>query len=90
MDYIRNVILHIHGFCDRLLAYICMEERIRDSLWAVLIEEMILIYKKAIGQAKFMIRTEREGNLITTNHYFSENLEKARAERLKKAAEEVS
>ncbi|CAN9393124.1 unnamed protein product [Alternaria alternata] len=50
---------------------------------------MIPIYKKAIDQVKFIIRTEREGNLITTNHYFSENLEKARAERLKKASEEA-
>ena len=89
MDYICDVILHIHGFCDRLLAHICMEERTRNSLWAVLIEDMIPIYKKAIDQVKFIIRTEREGNLITTNHYFSENLEKARAERLKKASEEV-
>jgi hypothetical protein len=89
MDYICDVILHIHGFCDRLLAHICMEERTRSSLWAVLIEDMIPIYKKAIDQVKFIIRTEREGNLITTNHYFSENLEKARAERLKKASEDV-
>jgi hypothetical protein len=32
---------------------------------------------------------EREGNLITMNHYFSENLEKARAERLKPAEVEA-
>ena len=66
-----------------------MEERTRSSLWAVLIEDIIPIYKKAIDQVKFIIRTEREGNLITTNHYFSENLEKAQADRLKKASEEA-
>lgn len=90
MDYIYDVILHIHIFCDRLLANICTEQRVRDNLWSVLVEEILPIYKKTIEHVKFIIRTEREGNLITTNHYFSDNLEKTRAERLKKAEAEVS
>jgi hypothetical protein len=45
------------------------------------------VYKKTIEHVTFILRTERGGNLITTNHYFSENLEKACAARLKEAGE---
>ncbi|PSN58650.1 hypothetical protein BS50DRAFT_64793 [Corynespora cassiicola Philippines] len=90
MDYINDVILHIHRFCHRLLSHVCTEERVRNNLWTVLVREILPIYQKTIKQIHFILQTEREGNLITTNHYFSENLEKARAERLKKAADELS
>jgi hypothetical protein len=56
-----------------------MEEYVRDNLWAVLVEEILLIYKKIIEHVTF--------TLITTNHYFGENPEKARAARLKEAEE---
>jgi len=71
MDYIDDIILYIHGFCDRLLANLYMEEHVRDNLWAVLVEEILLIHKKIVEHVTF--------TLITTNHYFSENPEKARA-----------
>jgi len=77
MGYIDDIILYIHGFCDRLLANLCMEEQVRDNLWAVLVEEILLIYKKIIEHVTF--------TLITTNHYFSENPEKAHTARSKEA-----
>src|SRR2546421_6161851 len=85
MTYISRIILHVHRFCDQLLSYLCPEERIKDNLWPALMEKLLQIYKKTTEQVKFILRTEREGNLITMNHYFSENLEKARTDRLKPA-----
>lgn len=87
MDYIHDVILCIQGFCDYLLSSLCAEEWVKDNLWAVLVEEILPIYKKTTQHVSFILWTEREGNLITTNHYFSENLEKARAARSKEAEE---
>jgi len=54
-----------------------------------LVEELVQRYEKTIEHVKFVLRTEREGNLLTTNHYINENLEKARAERLRAAANEM-
>jgi hypothetical protein len=42
-----------------------------------------------VDHVKFILRTEREGNLITTDHYFNKNLEKAGAKRLNAAAKKV-
>ena len=32
MDYINDIILYIHGFCDRLIANFYIEEYVRDNL----------------------------------------------------------
>ena len=73
----------IHGFHIQLLNNLHTEDRVRASLWAVFVDEILPIYKRTREHVAFILRTEREGNLITTNHYFSENLEKARAARSK-------
>lgn len=90
ISYINGVILCAHRFCDNLLSYLCAEERVKCSLWSYLVEELVQRYEKTIEHVKFVLRTEREGNLLTTNHYFNENLEKARAERLRAAANEMT
>jgi hypothetical protein len=36
-----------------------------------------------LQQASFLVEIERHGNLMTTNHYFAENVRKAREARLK-------
>ena len=82
MTYISRVIFHVHRFCDQLLSNLCSEERIKDNLWSALNEKLLQIYQETTEHVKFILRTEREGNLITMNHYFSDNLEKARADRL--------
>ena len=62
MDYINDIILYIHGFCDRLLANLCMEEYVRDNLWAVLVEEILLIYKKIIEQVTPLQQESRKSS----------------------------
>lgn len=89
-SYINDVILHIHRFCDHLVSYLCPENRVKTNLWSNLIEELLLRYKKTAQHVKFILRTEREGNLITANHYFSDNLEKARARRFDHAMNEAT
>lgn len=36
-----------------------------------------------MNQTHFIVRVERRGTPLTTNHYFNDNLQKARVERLK-------
>ena len=83
MTYINSVILLIHRFHIQLVNNFCTKDQVRAGLYAVLVNEILPIYKRTREHVAFILRTEREGNLITTNHYFSENLEKARAVRSK-------
>ncbi len=43
--------------------------------------ELLQRYCRTVKHVQFVLRTERSGNLLTTNHYFSENLDKFRSER---------
>ncbi len=38
-----------------------------------------------MSHTHFILRVERKGTPLTTNHYFNDNLQKARIERLKSA-----
>jgi len=48
-------------------------------------DELLGRYEKAVEHTHFVLRVERKGTPLTTNHYFNENLQKARVERLKSA-----
>jgi hypothetical protein len=41
-------------------------------------------YRTAVDHVKFIIRVERFGTPLTTNHYFNENLQKCKTRRLEK------
>jgi hypothetical protein len=86
MRYISLVISSVHRFCDTLLKLLCTEERVKATLWSFLLDELLLRYRKTADHVKFILQTERAGTLLTTNHFFSENLEKARSERIRAAA----
>lgn len=88
MKYISNVISSVHRFCDILLRLLCTEERVKATLWSFLVEELLRRYKKTVDHVKFILHTERTGTLLTTNNYFSENLEKTRLDRMRAAANE--
>jgi uncharacterized protein YutD len=46
-----------------------------------MLEELIRRYKKIIKHVKFIVRTERERELLTLNNNFNKNLQKTRMER---------
>ena len=88
MKYIGHAISSVHRFCDILLKLLCMEDRVKATLWSFLVDELLRRYKKTVDHVKFILHTERAGTLLTTNHYFSESLEKARFDRIRAAANE--
>ena len=81
--HIDKVILVVHRFVIGLLNLICPDKRVCSSLLAVLEDELHERYRRAIVHANFIIGVERSGTMITLNHYLSDNLEKARRERVK-------
>jgi hypothetical protein len=83
MKYIKDVIGSVHRFCDILLKLLCPEDRVKATLWSFLVDELLLRYKRTVDHVKFILHTERAGTLLTTNHYFSETLEKARSDRMR-------
>jgi hypothetical protein len=88
MTYISNVISSVHRFCDILLKLLCTEDRVRAALWSRLVDDLLRRYKRTVDHVKFILHTERAGTLLTTNHHFSENLEKARSDRLRPTVSE--
>ena len=51
------------------------------ALWSLLMDGLIQRYRKTVEHVHFVLQTERSGNLLTTNHYFSETLDKLRSDR---------
>lgn len=48
-------------------------------------DELLERYEKAMSHTHFILRVERKGTPLTTNHYFNDNLQKDRVKRLKSA-----
>jgi hypothetical protein len=88
MSYIKLTISSVHRFCDILLKLLVGEERVKSTLWSLLMDELLPRYKKTVDHVKFILHTERSGTLLTTNQYFSSSLEKARLDRMKATSSE--
>lgn len=85
LAYISNVIGAVHTFTNDLLSALCPDRRVRSNLWTLITDELLERYEKAMCHTHFILRVERKGTPLTTNHYFNDNLQKARVERLKSA-----
>ncbi|KAI9791397.1 MAG: hypothetical protein M1816_003964 [Peltula sp. TS41687] len=90
LNYIDSVILVVHRFIRGLLTVICVDVRVRSNIFILIEEALLEGYKDAINHVRFILSVERSGTLVTTNHYFSDNLEKARLERVRLAMEKHS
>jgi hypothetical protein len=87
--HMQNVTLHIHNFIHELLNYVCGDQRVSSRIWAKLTPSLCQTYSKAMEHALFLIDVERNGNPITLNHYFADNLKKRRLDRLEKRLGEL-
>ena len=86
MAHVETVIVAVHRFIKALLNETFGDQRMREELWGVvLLEKLQTSYVRAKDQAKFLLDIEVNGRPSTYNHYFSDNLQKARIERLEKA-----
>jgi hypothetical protein len=83
LNHVAKVIRKIHHFNYKVLQYCCNDDALCERLWDRLLQSLLPSYEKAVQQASFLVDIERHGNLMTTNHYFAENVRKAREARLK-------
>jgi Dynamin central region len=82
-SHVTKVILKIHHFNHEALQYCCNNDTLCERLWNKLVQPLLPSYEKALQQVSFLVEIERHGNLMTMNHYFAENVRKAREARLK-------
>jgi hypothetical protein len=82
-NHVTKVIHKIHHFNHKVLQYCCNDDALCGQLWDKLLQPLLPSYEKALQQVSFLIQIERHGNLMTMNHYFAENVRKAREARLK-------
>ncbi|KAK8159573.1 P-loop containing nucleoside triphosphate hydrolase protein [Phyllosticta citrichinensis] len=85
LGYISDIIAATHDFVKTLLTVVCPDARLRDNLFAALMDPLAERYEKALQQGEFILEVERAGIPETCNHYFNENLEKRRGERMRLA-----
>ena len=89
-NHVTKVIRKIHHFNHEVLRYCCNEDALCVRLWDKLLQALLPSYEKALQEASFLVEVERDGNLITLNHYFAENVRKAREARLKSQLEALN
>lgn len=86
MVHVEAIIVEVHCFIKTLLEHVFVDRQMRDELWnSVLLDKLRAGYQEAKKQAEFLLDIELNGRPSTYNHYFNDNLQKARAERLTEA-----
>ena len=83
LAYISNVIGVVHTFTYDLMTALCPNPRVLSNLWALITDDLVEGYKKAMSHTQFILQVERKGTPLTMNHYFNDNLQRARFERIK-------
>jgi hypothetical protein len=76
LGYVSDIVSITHNFIKRLLALVCVNERVTRELLSTLSDGLIGRYNTALDHARFLLNVERVGTPITLNNYFTENLEK--------------
>lgn len=80
--FMSDVIILLHRFIITVLDLLCANKRGCNEIWSAISDEVLRRYKRGMDQAAFLLKVEREKKPFTMNHYFNENLQKARSERL--------
>jgi len=83
LNHVTKVICKIHYFNYKVLQYCYNDDTLCERLWDKLLQPLLPSYEKAVQQASFLVEIEHYGNLMMTNHYFAENVYKAREAHLK-------
>ena len=82
--YLSKVIVIIHRFLIISMETLCTDARIREEIWSSILDEVLSRYKMAMEQAMFLVSVERDKRPYTLNHYFNENLQISRGNRMAK------
>lgn len=81
-EHIIRVRAQIERFVADLLRLKCPDDSLRHNIWMKMRALFAAVYKKADRELQMILQDEREGILITYNHYYSDNLDRARKGRI--------
>lgn len=87
MAYLSDTIVLVHRFIYYSLSEICVNARVCDKIFSSISSEVRRRYRVAMEHAAFLIGIERDQPPYTLNHYFNENLQKSRGDRIVKLLE---
>ena len=76
VGFVNDIVCAVHKFISALILVVCNDDRVHSALMSTLMDGLIDRYSKSINHTKFIISVEKDGTLLTMNHYFAENLEK--------------
>jgi hypothetical protein len=76
LGYVSDVIVLAHRFITTAIKAIVPDDSMAYSLFGILQDSLEHQYKRGIEQVDFLLHMELSGALLTTNHYFNDNLEK--------------
>ncbi|KAF2834154.1 dynamin GTPase [Patellaria atrata CBS 101060] len=88
--YISDAVVLVHNFITTLLHSLCRDNRVSQGVLDMLLDGLIEKYKKSLAQAAFLVNVELSIVPMTLNHYFSDNLEKCRQQRIESEMESNS
>ena len=73
---INDIVCLVHHYISLLILGVCQDRRVHSALMSTLMDDLIDRYRKSMDHAKFIVSVEKDGTLLTMNHYFADNLEK--------------
>ena len=76
LGYVSDMISITHAYLVQALECICFDQNVREELMSALSEELLRRYSLTLKDARDAVMKERDGTLMTLNHYFNDNLEK--------------
>ncbi|KAE8147665.1 vacuolar sorting protein VPS1, dynamin [Aspergillus avenaceus] len=93
--YISDIITMVHKFIVKTLEIVSGDKRVYSSLVSIMMDDLLEKYRCALNHVDFLLHVERNGTPKTLNHYFNDNLQKCRQQRLtallkKKGVENLS
>ncbi|OBT73998.1 hypothetical protein VF21_06003 [Pseudogymnoascus sp. 05NY08] len=80
LSFMNDIIVYVHDFINRLLRHVCPDSKVRGRLLAFIMDDLLAKYAKALKKTEFLLQVERDGTMLTKNHYFGDTLSKMRNE----------
>lgn len=88
-NHIANVKKRVEDFNTDLLRQKCPDDSLRQKIWMKLRPVFAAVYKRADEELGAILEDERGGILLTYNHYYAENLDNARKQRMVSAMDRL-
>lgn len=83
-ELVQSVIVRMHGFTYDLLTFVCKDADVIQRLWRKIRGDLLSAYSDVLSLTEKLAKMELEGHLVTQNHYYADNLRKARAARIER------